>query len=201
VLDLCCGTGLLAGELGVHGYRVVGLDASESMLELARNRLGSGAELVRAALPDLPVDGAFDAAVSTFDGLNYLHPDDFRSALAAVAGRLRPERWLVFDLHTDAMMAFTMDNPVVSGESAGNGFVIESRVDRAARTCETTIEVLRPRHGDPFCERHRQWFHGDGDVRAALEGAGFAVAWVCDEYSRRPVGPESLRATWVSRLA
>ena len=34
VLDLCCGTGLLAGELIARGYRVVGVDASEAMLAL-----------------------------------------------------------------------------------------------------------------------------------------------------------------------
>ena len=43
VLDLCCGTGLLAGELIARGYRVVGVDASEAMLALARERLGRGA--------------------------------------------------------------------------------------------------------------------------------------------------------------
>src|SRR5215469_8993798 len=32
VLDLCCGTGLLAAELGLLGYRVVGIDASDAML-------------------------------------------------------------------------------------------------------------------------------------------------------------------------
>ena len=43
VLDLCCGTGLLAGELIERGYRVVGVDASEAMLALARERLGPDA--------------------------------------------------------------------------------------------------------------------------------------------------------------
>ncbi len=201
MLDLCCGTGLLARELAARGYRVVGVDASEAMLELARDRLGPGAELVRATLPDIPVDGVFDAAVSTFDGFNYLDADQLRETLAEVAGRLRPEGWLVFDLHTDAMMTFTLENPVVSGESAGNDFVIESKVDPATRTCETTIEVVRSSVGEPFGERHRQWFHADDDVGAALGGAGLAVQSVNDEYSSRPVGPESLRATWVSRLA
>jgi SAM-dependent methyltransferase len=171
------------------------------MLELARDRLGPDAELVRATLPDIPLDGVFDVAVSTFDGFNYLDPHELRETLVAVAGLLRPEGWLVFDLHTDAMMAFTIANPVVSGASAGNDFVIESRVDVEARTCETKIEVVRSRVGGPFSERHRQWFHPDAGVRGALEGAGFAVQCVNDEYSARPVGPESLRATWVSRLA
>jgi SAM-dependent methyltransferase len=201
VLDVCCGTGLLAAELAGLGYRVTGVDASESMLDLARARLGDGVTLVRAALPELPVDGVFDAAVSTFDGFNYLSPVDLRETLQAVAGRLRPEGWLVFDLHTDAMMAFTIENPVVAGESAGNGFVIDTAVDAASRTCETTIEVVRPREGEPFSERHRQYFHADGDVRAALEDAGFGLVRVCDEYSSLPVAPDTLRATWISRLS
>jgi predicted TPR repeat methyltransferase len=201
VLDVCCGTGLLAAELARLGYRVTGVDASESMLALARGRVGNDAALVRAALPELPVEGVFDAAVSTFDGFNYLSPDELRLTLRAVAGRLRPEGWLVFDLHTDAMMAFTIENPVVAGESAGNGFVIESAVDAVARTCETTIEVVRPREGEPFSERHRQYFHAERDVRAALEEVGFSVVGLCDEYSSRRLDAESLRATWISRLS
>ena len=38
VLDLCCGTGRLAGELVARGYWVVGADASDAMLVLARER-------------------------------------------------------------------------------------------------------------------------------------------------------------------
>jgi predicted TPR repeat methyltransferase len=72
VLDLCCGTGLLAGELIARGYRVVGVDASEAMLARARERLGPEMVLGRMTLPDLAVGGGFDAAVCTFDGLNYL---------------------------------------------------------------------------------------------------------------------------------
>ena len=53
VLDLCCGTGLLAGELIARGYRVVGVDASEAMLALARERLGPEVALSRMTLPDL----------------------------------------------------------------------------------------------------------------------------------------------------
>ena len=128
VLDLCCGTGLLASELIARGYRVAGVDASHAMLSLARKRLGSGVPLSRMTLPDLTVDGLFDAAVSTFDGFNYLAPDDLRRTMAAVALRLRPAGWLVFDLHTDAMMEFTIANPVVAGESAGNDFVLSSVV-------------------------------------------------------------------------
>ncbi len=199
VLDLCCGTGLLAGELIGRGYRVVGIDASEAMLALARERLGPDTPLSCMCLPDLAVEGVFDAVVSTFDGLNYLTPDELRSTLAATALRLRPAGWLVFDLHTDAMMDFTISNPVVAGHSDGNDFVIRSVVDPAARTCDTRIELGRPGNGDAFSEQHRQYFHVDADVRAALRDAGFTVTAVTGGYSHNPPDESTLSATWTAR--
>jgi predicted TPR repeat methyltransferase len=196
VLDVCCGTGILASELAARGYLVTGIDASAAMLDVARERLGPEADLVHAAVPALPVEGTFDAAVSTFDGLNYLTPGELAETIAAVAARLRPRGWLVFDLHTDAMLEFTAANPVV----AGNGFVISSRVDAGSRACETTIEVSAA-DGESFSESHRQWFHADADVRTALEDAGFAGVAVTDEYTTTPPGAETFRATWISRLA
>jgi SAM-dependent methyltransferase len=199
VLDLCCGTGLLAGELIGRGYRVVGVDASDAMLALARKRLGPEAALSRLILPDLTIEGVFDAAVCTFDGFNYLSPDELGLTMAALAHRLRPAGWLVFDLHTDAMMDFTISNGVVAGESAGNDFVISSVVDPGARTCDTRIELTRPRDGDPFCEQHRQYFHTDADVRSSLQDAGFEVTAVSEEYTHQPANASTLRATWTAR--
>jgi predicted TPR repeat methyltransferase len=199
VLDLGCGTGLLAGELVARGYRVVGVDASDAMLVLARERLGPEVTLTRTTLPDLAVGGVFDAAVCTFDGLNYLTPDALRSTMGAVAGCLRPSGWLVFDLHTDGMMNFTISNPIVAGQSAGNDFVISSVVDPCARTCDTRIELTRPRDGDPFTEQHRQYFHADADVRATLQDTGFEVTAVGAEYTHEPADASTLRATWTAR--
>ena len=199
VLDLCCGTGLLAEELVARGYAVVGVDASAAMLDLARERLGPDVALSRMTLPDLAVDGRFDAAVSTLDGLNYLTPEELRLTLAAVADRLRPGGWLVFDLQTDAMMSFTIANPTVAGRSAGNDFVINSVVDSGTRTCDTTIELTRPRDGDPFSEQHRQYFHADAEVRICLQAAGFAVIAVEEEYTHQPADASTLHATWTAR--
>jgi SAM-dependent methyltransferase len=200
VLDVCCGTGLLAQELTTRGYRVVGVDASEAMLDIARERLGPEVGLSRMTLPDLTVEGVFDAAVCTFDGLNYLTLEELRLTMAEVALHLRPGGWLVFDLHTDRMMQFTLSNPVVAGEAAGNAFVIRSVVDPGARTCDTRIELTRARDGDAFSEQHRQYFHTEAEVGDALQDAGFVLTSVSEEYTHRPVEPATtLRATWTAR--
>jgi hypothetical protein len=150
-------------------------------------------------LPDLRIVGVFDAAVSTFDGLNYLTPAQLRSTLAALARRVRPCGWFVFDLHTDTMMAFAATHPVVVGEANGHRYTIDSVVDVCARTCDTRIEITRTGDGDTFTEHHRQSFFTDGQVRGALADAGFQVVAVTDEYTHEPVGASSLRASWITR--
>ncbi|MFI0433645.1 MAG: class I SAM-dependent DNA methyltransferase [Candidatus Nanopelagicales bacterium] len=198
VLDVCCGTGLLAAELVERGYQLVGTDASAAMLARARSRLGPSVPLHRAELPEVGTDEVFDAVVSTFDGLNYVPLDTFPTIVARLADRLGPGGWLVFDLHTDAMMHFTLDNPVVTGEEGGRGFRITSEVDPDQRTCATTIEFREP-DGHGFRETHRQFFHSDAQVTDALLSAGLVDIQVLDEYSSQPADQATLRATWIAR--
>ena len=200
VLDLCCGTGLMGAELEALGYRVSGVDSSRSMLERARRRLGPETVLAECRLPDLSVEGVFDAAISTFDGLNYLTPQELRSTCAGVAKRVRPGGWFVFDLHTDAAMQFAAGHPTVEGEAEGHHYVIGNVVDMGARTYDSCIRVTRLTDGDTFSEHHRQYFFPDDEVRESLRRSGFEVVSATDEYSDQPVDSFTLRATWSSRL-
>jgi SAM-dependent methyltransferase len=199
VLDVCCGTGLMAAELIALGYHLTGVDASAAMLERARRLLGPDVALHRQALPDLAIDGVFDAAVSTLDGLNYLTPGELGPALMALHGRIRPGGWLVFDVHTDAMMDLAARTPVLAGESNGKRFTITNAVDADARTCDSRIEVTADSGRDAFSERHVQHFFTDGLIREALTVAGFVVQAVVDEYTHDPVSASTLRATWIAR--
>jgi len=200
VLDVCCGTGLLAAELLARGYRVTGVDASEAMLARARRLLGPHATLIRATLPDLPLEMAFDAVTCTLDGFTYLSPAALAPTAEAIARVLRPGGWLVFDTHTDAMMALTSSRPIVSGEREGHRFVILAEVDPDARLCDTRIEITPDGAASRFSEHHRQYFHRDADIRTALMDGGFEVIAVRDGYSDRPADDSTLSATWIARL-
>ena len=200
VLDLGCGTGLLAAELAALGYRVTGVDASEAMLARARRRLGPDAALIHATLPDLPLEPTFDAATCTLDGFTYLAPAALAQTVAAIARVLRPAGWLVFDVHTDAMMALTTSRPVVSGEQEGHRFVILAEVDPVARLCDSRIDVTADGASAPFSEHHRQYFHRETEIRSALADAGLELVGVRDGYSDRPVDESTLSATWIARL-
>ena len=89
-LDVCCGTGDLALELARRvgpGGRVVGLDFSAPMLELAREKSGA-VRWVQGNALELPFeDGEFDAATVGFGARNVV---DLRRGIAEMARVVRP---------------------------------------------------------------------------------------------------------------
>jgi len=87
VLDVACGTGNAACLAAAGGARVVGIDASPRLLEVACERVPD-AEFVLGDGADLPFrDGSFDAAVSVF-GVIFARPAD--AAAREIARVVRP---------------------------------------------------------------------------------------------------------------
>jgi SAM-dependent methyltransferase len=89
ILDAGCGSGPLSAALRDRGATVTGFDSSAKMLELARQRLGPGADLHLADLGSpLPFpDGAFDDVIACLV-LHYLQ--DWTAPLAELRRVLRP---------------------------------------------------------------------------------------------------------------
>lgn len=89
ILDAGCGSGPLFVALRDRGAVVTGFDKSAEMLELARQRLGDGADLRVADLGrPLPFsDGAFDDVIASLV-LHYL--EDWAAPLAELRRVLRP---------------------------------------------------------------------------------------------------------------
>ncbi len=86
-LDVATGTGDLAIELRRRGAAVVGLDFSDAMLELAREK-EPGVRFDRGNALELPYgDGEFDAVTVGFGARNF---DDLRRGLSEMARVTRP---------------------------------------------------------------------------------------------------------------
>lgn len=97
ILDAGCGSGPLFARLRERGATVTGIDASAAMLELARRRLGTDADLRVADLADrLPFnDATFDDVIASLV-LHYLQ--DWGPTLAELRRVLRPGGRLIMSV-------------------------------------------------------------------------------------------------------
>ncbi len=101
VVDLGCGSGILAAELSAGGYDVLGIDISPAMIELARRRAPRGRFEVGSLLAaQVPPCIAVTAVGECF---NYLFDDsNTTDALGKLFGRvfaaLPPGGLLIFDV-------------------------------------------------------------------------------------------------------
>src|SRR4051794_39408961 len=98
-LDVACGTGRLTSRLAGRRHRTVGVDTSEAMLRVARQRLPEVA-FFPATMRALPLP---DAAVGVVtNGLALTHVRDLRPVFAEFARVLRPGGVaLVTDVHPE----------------------------------------------------------------------------------------------------
>ena len=68
VLDVGCGPGRHANELGRRGYEVHGIDISETFLDVARAEAPAGVSYAREDARDLPFRAEFDLVLSICQG-------------------------------------------------------------------------------------------------------------------------------------
>ena len=99
VLDLGCGTGLLAAACAEHGARVMGVDPAPAMLAIARVRPGGDrVTWVEGDGRTIRLDQRFDLIVMTGHAFQCLLTDnDQRATLATIAAHLAPQGRFIFD--------------------------------------------------------------------------------------------------------
>lgn len=103
VLDVGCGRGELAYQFAAAGAEVTAVDYSASAIALAEQCFNGEPEVkarvqfVCASATDLPLDGTFDAAISS-DVVEHLAPSELDQFYATVAAHLAPEG--LFVVHT-----------------------------------------------------------------------------------------------------
>ena len=81
VLDAPCGFGRHSLALARRGFRVTGVDLSETELERARERARAAhltLELVRQDMRDMEFSGEFDLALNLFSSIGYFSDDEDR---------------------------------------------------------------------------------------------------------------------------
>jgi len=191
VVELGCGSGLLARELARAGYDVVGIDASAAMLDIAAATAPS-ARLFRCSLHEADIPRC-DAVVSLGECIGYLPQHDacvdLHSLFERVAAALRPGGLFVFDL----VRATDAEPMSYRTWRAGPDWavLIEVEEDAQNRRLRRGIVAFRAVGGAWRRSQETHWLQlfTREEVAAALRAAGFSARELAG-YGSRSLAPQ-----------
>jgi SAM-dependent methyltransferase len=204
IVDLGCGTGVLACELAANGRQVIGVDPAPAMLAIARHRTGS--ERVQWIEGDVHSLGTPEADLVVMTGCVaqvFLEDAEWRTALAAIYRALR----------SGGHLAFESRNPRDRAWERWTREATHEQFDSPNGPMETWIEVVGVRDGRVCLEGHNV-FHSTGEemvvtdelrFRSAAElidslaEAGFTVERVYGDWKQGPLLESSAAMIFVAR--
>ncbi|HXF51440.1 MAG TPA: class I SAM-dependent methyltransferase [Dehalococcoidia bacterium] len=202
VLELGAGTGRVALHLARAGFRVVGVDASAEMLEVARRKtepsLRRRVRWVQADMRDFDLRRRFDLVICAYGTFHHLRTsEEQRSCLRAVRRHLAPGGLLALAVRPVTSVAWDPLEPTVEApwfdrdDATGEWFVRWSVVERRPAT-----QTIRRVH---FVDRvapdgsvrrtvveHVLRYTGRYELEALLEGAGLEVDGLYGDYDLAP---------------
>ncbi len=117
ILDLACGTGGPTLELARRGYIVVGVDLSEEMIQIARNKaekqgLSNNVSFIVQDMTKIDYREEFDAVTLFFTSINYvLSDDDIQELFKRVYRALKPGGVFI----ADTLNILTNANRLIEG--------------------------------------------------------------------------------------
>ena len=178
VVDLGCGSGLWARELLEAGYRVLGIDISEAMVEIARQK-APGAEFRVGSLFEADIPPC-DAVTAVSEVLNYLFdPENEERGPDRVFRRvheaLRPGGVFVFDVLGPGQVSGGRTKSFSEGPDWA---VLNEKTEDPERGTLTRRIVSFRKVGDHYRrdgEEHRVRLYDPEEVADRLGRVGFGV--------------------------
>ena len=207
VLDLGCGTGKMTRLLADAGYDMIGVDYSEEMLEVARERQDEQNRddilYLMQDMREFELYGTVRAVISICDSINYiLEEDDLRHVFELVNNYLDPKGIFIFDLNTVYKYRELLGENTISENREESSFIWDNYFyeDEMVNEYDLTLFI---REKDnlyrKYEELHYQKAYELEQVKRLLEEAGMEFVAAYDAFTHEPVREDSERIYIIAR--
>lgn len=206
VLDLGCGTGKMTRLLQDRGYDMIGVDLSEEMLSIAREKGGSGILYLQQDMRELELYGTVRAVVCVCDSINYLLEEgDLLKVFMLVNNYLDPGGLFIFDMNTLYKYQTLLGDSVICENREQASFIWENYFDEDTGINEYDL-TLYIEEGETGLYRRYEEFHyqkawSRDTVEKILKKAGLKLLAVYGEGSFENPGDTCERMYFVASEA
>ena len=205
LLDLACGTGEFSNRMAKKGISVIGVDISEEMLSIARQKSDEQGNNILYVCQDaacLELYSKVDGAICCLDSLNHIIDyDKFCKAISRVACYLRDNGLFIFDLNTVYKHREVLgDNTFVMDEE-GVYCVWQNFFNPEDNTVDICLDFFEAqgenykRSSEDITERA----YTESEISEALQKAGFEILAVYGDMTYEKPQENCERAVYVAR--
>lgn len=187
VLDLGCGTGSMTELLAGAGYDMIGVDASEEMLELAYEKRAESGHDILYLLQDMrefELYGTVRAIVSVCDSLNYItEEEDLLQVFRLVWNYLDPDGVFFFDMNTIYKYKEMLGETTIAENREEGSFIWENYYDPEEQLNQYDLTLYVRDEDDRYVrfeETHIQKAYALERVLELLEKAGLKAEQIFD---------------------
>ena len=97
VLEIGCGTGHLANYFAKNGFEYIGMDLSEEMIQLAKNKAHTS-QFIKGDMRDFKINSPLQSVIITARTISYLSSNkDVKATFSSIFNNLQSEGILCFD--------------------------------------------------------------------------------------------------------
>lgn len=211
VVDMGCGTGKITELLALKGYDMIGIDNSEEMLSIAREKLTEYQEedprknilYLLQDMREMELYGTVRAAVSICDSMNYiLEEEELRSVFRLVNNYLDEKGIFIFDLNTEYKYREILGDRNICENREDASFIWENYYypDQAINEYDLTIYVQEEdAHFLRMEETHYQRAYSLEKIKELLLQAGMEFVAAYDAFTKEPPKSDSERIYVIAR--
>lgn len=206
VVDLGCGTGTLTELMYAKGYDMIGVDASECMLNVAmekKERSGSEILYLQQDMRDLELYSTVGTVISVCDSVNYiLEEEELLDVFSLVDNYLYPGGVFIFDFNTDYKYREVIGDATIAETKEDCSFIWNNFYDVEERINEYDLTVFVREEGElfrRFTETHYQRGYTVEQMKGLVEQAGMTVVEMMDADMGEAVTDTSQRVYVVAR--
>lgn len=200
-LDLGCGTGSLTTELASRGIEMTGVDLSEDMLMVAREKsAGMDILYLNQDMCSFELYGTVDFIVSSLDCMNYITDKrDLLKVMKLANNYLNPRGLFIFDINTRHKLENIIGNNTFILENDDVFCSWQNEYDRKRKICDFYLTFFMKNGWEytRFDEEHSERAYEIEEIKALIENSGMRLLKVYHDLSFQNPAKNSERVFFV----
>jgi SAM-dependent methyltransferase len=175
ILDLACGTGIPTILFAKRGYRMIGVDLSNAMLEVLQKKSREyDITTYQTDIRDFTLPEPVDAAICLYDSINYLLTgDDLKRCFQCIRVALKKNGLFVFDMNTSYGLSVFWGNRETIREAGNIHSIWQNVYDEKTEISTLHLTCYIKNENRSFEETHQERGYQLPYVQALLQDSGF----------------------------